>query len=134
MTLDPCGPQAHYTENRISLKVAKMSKPVEFNSIFDAITKDASEAADLRFRADMMLALRGYFEDRGWNQRQIMSQLEIKQSRASELMNGKIHLVSTDKLLGYLAKLGFHLMPQFRPATRTKAASISCRIEPKAAC
>ena len=111
-----------------------MAKPVEFNSIFDAITKDPNEAADLRFRADMMLALRGYFEDRGWNQRQIMAKLEIKQSRASELMNGKIHLVSTDKLLGYLAKLGFHLMPQFRRATKTKEASISCRIEPRVAC
>lgn len=110
-----------------------MAKPIEFNSIFDAITKDPSEAADMRFRADMMLALRGYFQDRGWNQAKIGAKLGIKQPRVSELMKGKIHLFSSDKLVGFLAKLGFQLAPVFRPATKTRQASISCSVELRAA-
>jgi len=109
-----------------------MAKSIEFNSIFDAITKDPSEAADLRFRADMMLALRGYFQDRGWDQTQIAAKLGVKQPRVSELMNGKIHLFSSDKLVGFLAKLGFRLAPEFRPATRTRQASICCSVEQRA--
>lgn len=109
-----------------------MAKPVEFTSIFDAIAKEPGEAADLRFRADMMLALRNYFQDRGWNQAQIGAKLGVKQPRVSELMNGKIHLFSSDKLLGFLAKLGFHFAPSFRPGTATREASISCSVQKRA--
>lgn len=113
--------------------MAIVAKPVEFNSIFDAIAKAPGEAADLRFRADMMLALREYFQARGWDQTQIGAKLGVKQPRVSELMNGKIHLFSSDKLVGFLAKLGFHLAPAFKPATKTREASISCVVEQRAA-
>lgn len=113
--------------------VASMAQPVEFNSIFDAITKDPSEAAQMRFRADMMLALRGYFQDKGWDQKQIGTKLGVKQPRVSELMNGKIHLFSSDLLVVFLAKLGFRLAPAFTPATKTRKASITCTIDQQAA-
>lgn len=55
--------------------------------------------------------MRHYFEDRGWNQTQIAARLGISQPRVSELVNGNIHTLSSDKLIGYLAKIGFRIKP-----------------------
>lgn len=33
--------------------------------------------------------------------------------RVSELVNGRIHTLSADKLIGYLALLGFQMQPVF---------------------
>ena len=100
-----------------------------YKNVFDAITGDENEAADLKFRADMMIAMRRYFEDMGWNQAKIGQKLDIPQPRVSELLNGKIHLLSSDKLIGYLARLGFYFRPVFKASTARKQASISCSIE-----
>ncbi|MEN3147027.1 XRE family transcriptional regulator [Neorhizobium sp. IRAMC:178] len=84
-----------------------------FENIFDAVTEDPIEAADLRFRSDLLTTLVAIFEDRKWKQAAIAQALDIPQPRVSELMRGKIHLFSADKLIGYLAKLGVRLKPSF---------------------
>lgn len=104
-------------------------KQLAYNNVFDAITDDGNEAADLKFRADMMIAMRRYFEDLGWDQARIGEKLGIPQPRVSELVNGKIKSLSSDKLIGYLAKLGFHFKPLFKASTPKKQASITCSIE-----
>ncbi|MCY0093123.1 helix-turn-helix domain-containing protein [Hoeflea ulvae] len=86
---------------------------LRYNNIFDAITDDKSEAADLSFRADLIVTLRNIFEANQWNQAAIAGALEIPQPRVSELLRGKVHLFSADKLIGYLAKLGVRLRPSF---------------------
>jgi len=86
---------------------------LSYDNIFDAITGDKSEAADLRFRADLMLTLRKIFEAKGWNQAAIADALGVPQPRVSELLRGKIHLFSSDKLIGFLAKLDVQLKPSF---------------------
>lgn len=101
---------------------------LEYNNIFDAITGDETEAAELKFRADMMIAMRGYFEDRGWNQAKIAAKLGIPQPRVSELVNGKIHTLSADKLLGYMAKIGFFFKPIYTASTAGKRGSIGCKV------
>jgi predicted XRE-type DNA-binding protein len=100
-----------------------------YKNIFDAVTSDQNEAADLEFRADMMIAMRQYFEDRGWNQVQIAARLGISQPRVSELVNGRIHTLSSDKLIGYLAKIGFRIKPVYKASTSRRESSISCNIE-----
>lgn len=82
-----------------------------FTNIFDAITDDSGEAADLEFRADMMLVLRNYFEAQDWSTTDIMSALGIPQPRVSELMSGKVSKFSSDKLIKFLAKIGYQLKP-----------------------
>lgn len=104
-----------------------------YNNIFDAITSDATEAADLEFRADLMIAMRRYFEDRGWNQAQVGRRLGIPQPRVSELVNGKINLLSSDKLIGYFAKLGFRFKPVYTGSTSKKSASMKVKVEQCAA-
>jgi predicted XRE-type DNA-binding protein len=84
-----------------------------FENIFDAVTEDPIEAADLRFRSDLLTTLIAIFEDRKWKQADIAGALDIPQPRVSELMRGKIHLFSADKLIGFLAKLGVRLKPSF---------------------
>lgn len=86
---------------------------LEYENIFDAIVQDKNEAADLRFRSDLMMTLEAIFKDRGWTQKEISQILEIPQPRVSELMTGKIQLFSSDKLIGLLAKLGIRLQPAY---------------------
>lgn len=86
---------------------------LSFDNIFSAITDEKQESADLKFRADLMLVMRDIFEFKGWKQSDVVSFLDIPQSRASELMRGKVDKFSSDKLIGFLAKLGFQFRPKF---------------------
>ena len=74
------------------------------SNIFEAITKNAEEAADTEFRADLMLVLRDFFREQEASQVQIGRMLGIPQPRVSELMTGKVNKFSSDKLIGFLAK------------------------------
>ena len=101
---------------------------LKYANIFDAITDDAEEAADLQFRADLMLVLREHFRSKAATQAEIGARLGIPQPRVSELMGGKIDKFSSDKLIGFLAKLGFRLRPVTVPATKTKPMQVKCNV------
>ena len=103
-----------------------------YDNIFDAITEDTGEAADLEFRADLMLIMRQIFESRSWKQSEIMSTLEITQPRASELARGKVDKFSADKLIGFLAKLGFRFKPTYKTAKDNKSP-VQCTVSHNAA-
>uniref|UniRef100_UPI003075CC82 helix-turn-helix domain-containing protein n=3 Tax=Pseudomonadota TaxID=1224 RepID=UPI003075CC82 len=70
---------------------------LEFDNIFDLIADDPNDAADMKFRADLMLVMRDMFEQRDWNQSDVMRALDISQPRASELMRGRVDKFSSDK-------------------------------------
>lgn len=84
---------------------------LEYDNIFDVITDSPAEAADLQFRADLMLTLRRLLEERKLRQAEIAEALGVSQPRVSELMRGKIDLFSADKLIGLLARLDIRLRP-----------------------
>lgn len=84
---------------------------LEFDNIFDVMTDSPAEAADLQFRADLMLTLRKLLEERKLRQAEIAEALGVSQPRVSELMRGKIDLFSADKLIGLLARLDVRLRP-----------------------
>lgn len=84
---------------------------LEFDNIFDVIADSPAEAADLQFRADLMLTLRKLLEERKLRQADIAEALGVSQPRVSELMRGKIDLFSADKLIGFLARLDVRLRP-----------------------
>ncbi|WP_442682158.1 helix-turn-helix domain-containing protein [Stenotrophomonas sp. JC08] len=100
-----------------------------YNNIFDAITQDASQAADLQFRADMLLMLRDMFEERTWGQAEIMKALDIPQPRVSELVNGKIDKFSSDKLIGFLDKMGYRMRPRLVTKQRSKTGHVRCDVQ-----
>lgn len=92
-------------------------------SLFDIVTDDTTERADLRFRADMMLMLRELFEAKGWKQADIGAALGIKQPHVSDLTNGHIDKFSSDKLIGFLSKLDIRFKPFF------KNGQVHCEIQ-----
>lgn len=86
---------------------------LSFSSIFEAVTNNPDEAADLQFRSDLMIVLTQIIKDRGLKQAQVAEILSVPQPRVSELMTGKINQISSDKLIGYLAKMQFRMRPSY---------------------
>lgn len=105
-----------------------MSDKLTYSNIFESITEDNSLAADLQFRSDLMMTLIDIIEHRGWKQSDIAEALGIPQPRVSELLRGKISLFSSDRLIGYLAKLGYRLRPSVDGEHR-----VVCAVETAAA-
>lgn len=97
---------------------------LSYDNIFDAITDDECEAADLRFRADLMLTLRNIFEAKEMKPAEISAVLEVPQPRVSELMRGKVQLFSADKLIGFLAKMDVRLRPSFSDEQETVVCDV----------
>ncbi|MBT5106868.1 MAG: XRE family transcriptional regulator [Porticoccaceae bacterium] len=100
-----------------------------YENIFDAITEDANEAADLKFRSDLLIVIRGIFEARGWKQADIVQALDISQPRASELTRGLVDKYSSDKLISFLAKLGYRFSPGFSISKKSDI-KIFCEVTP----
>ncbi len=98
-----------------------------YTNIFDAITDDKAEAADLQFRADLMLVMRDIFEANDWKNADIADALKLSQPRVSELTTGKVDKFSSDKLIGFLAKLGFRFKPSYAP-TEHAESPVTCRV------
>jgi predicted XRE-type DNA-binding protein len=101
---------------------------LKYSNIFEAIAGNAEEAADLEFRADLMLVLRDYFRDQRASQAQIGTRLGIPQPRVSELMTGRVDKFSSDKLIGFLAKVGIRLKPVPVRATSRQPFKVKCDV------
>lgn len=99
---------------------------LEYDNIFEAITDDPIEAADLTLRSDLVNTLVAIFKERGWKNADIGAALDIPQSRVSELVRGKIAVLSVQKLFGYLAILGYRFKPSLDGNHH-----VVCRVEEK---
>ncbi len=64
------------------------------------------QAALMQLRADLMEALRKVIEDRGWTQQQAAAELDVTQSRVSDLMRGKWDKFSIDMLVSLAIRAG----------------------------
>jgi predicted XRE-type DNA-binding protein len=64
------------------------------------------EAVVLLLRAELAEALRQWMESEGITQTQAAKRLGITQPRVSEIMRGKIELMSLDYMVGLCAKAG----------------------------
>ena len=64
------------------------------------------EAAVLLLRAELAEALRQWIEGENFTQAQAAKRLGIAQPRVSEIVRGKIELMSLDYLVGLCAKAG----------------------------
>lgn len=82
---------------------------VDADDLFSALGFDEDEARDLSMKSRLFIQLKQQIRAKNWTQKEIGQKLDVPQSRVSELMTGKIDLISTDKLLGYIEKLGFRV-------------------------
>ena len=101
-------------------------KRLSYANIFEAIADNTDDAADLAFRADLMLVLRDYFA--GASQADIGKALGIPQPRVSELIGGKVDKFSADKLIGFLAKVGIRLKLATVPRTKGRPLKVKCDV------
>ncbi|MBS0416361.1 MAG: XRE family transcriptional regulator [Proteobacteria bacterium] len=101
---------------------------LQYTNIFEALTDDAQEAADLQFRADLMLVLREFFREREATQAQIGRMLGIPQPRVSELARGKVDKFSADKLIGFLARVGIRFKPLAVQGKGGNALKVKCDV------
>ncbi len=70
----------------------------KFSSIWDAIEDTPQEAENMKLRSGLMITLTEHIRDRGLSQEQASRLLGVTQPRVSDLMRGKINLLSLDAL------------------------------------
>ena len=78
----------------------------KFASVWDAIEDNASDAANMRVRSELMIALRKKVE--GWklNQTDAASRLGLTQPRLNDLMRGRIDKFSLAALINLARPAG----------------------------
>ena len=80
------------------------------------------DADELMVRAQLGHAVRKLLEERELKQREISDLLGIDQAEVSKLMNGKYHLFSEGRLLGFLNRLDQKVVVQIKPRQKGERA------------
>ncbi len=87
-----------------------MSNVIKSSSnIFEDLGFEDQEAANLKIRADLMLDLRKFIQDRNWTQAEAAEFFGETQPRISNLMNGDIDRFAIDKLVQMLSSAGMNV-------------------------
>ena len=99
-------------------------KNVSKGNVFDDLGFDPAESADLALRAYLMAALREFIERQGLTQVKAAKFFGIKQPKISNIMNGKVDAISSDYLVGLLARTGGELRYSFKQPTKRQAEAL----------
>lgn len=87
-----------------------------FASVWDALEDTAAEAANMRARSELMIALRGKVESWKVSQKEAARRLGLTQPRLNDLMRGRIDKFSLDALVNLARPAGFKVRLQIRKA------------------
>ncbi|NBR27596.1 MAG: XRE family transcriptional regulator [Betaproteobacteria bacterium] len=93
-------------------------KKRRFENIWNAIEVNAREAANLRARSELMIALQEHLRADKLTQARAAKLLGVTQPRVSDLMRGKIDLFSLETLIDMLARVGAHVKLSVRFSKR----------------
>ena len=91
--------------------------------VLDDLGFSRSEATALKFKADLLDALRDEIERRNYTQKQGVEILDEHQPAGRNLIQGKINQVSIEKLLRYSDRLGMRARLKVLPALRAVTAA-----------
>jgi predicted XRE-type DNA-binding protein len=83
-----------------------MNKELRFASVWDAIEDTPQQAASMRARSELMMALQSWVKTANVKQADVATLFGITQPRMSDLMRGKINLFSLDALIDMAAAAG----------------------------
>ena len=83
-----------------------MSKKQTHASVWDALTDNPEEAANLRMRAELMRKIADIVKDAGWTQVEAARRCGITQPRINDLLRGRISRFSLDALVNMASALG----------------------------
>ncbi len=87
-----------------------------FDSVWDAIEDTPEEAANMKLRSELMLALKEHIARTGLSQSQAAKLFGVTQPRISDLMRGKISLFGLDSLVNMAAAAGLYIEMRMREA------------------
>ena len=87
-----------------------------FDSVWDAIEDTPEEAANMKLRSALMLALKEHIARAGLSQSQAAILFGVTQPRISDLMRGKISLFGLDSLVNMAAAAGLYVEMRMREA------------------
>jgi len=87
-----------------------------FASVWDAISDTPAEAANMKLRSSLMIALKEHIEREGLTQAQAAKLLGTTQPRVSDLVRGKIDLFSIDTLVNMISAAGLQVEVQVAKA------------------
>lgn len=88
-----------------------------FDSVWDAIEPSKAEAANMKARADLMIAIQETVK--GWltTQADSAKRLDLTQPRLNDLLRGRINKFSLDALLNHASHAGLSMkLEVVRPA------------------
>jgi predicted XRE-type DNA-binding protein len=100
-----------------------MTKSETYASVWDAIEDTPEDAAAMKLRADVMIAITG--KVRAWKvtQYEAARRLGITQPRLNELLKGKISKFSLDALMALAPRAGLTVKVVFRDAATPRNAA-----------
>ena len=94
-----------------------MAKTTKGN-VYEDLGFDPSESADLALRAFLMAEIRKFIERNELTQVKAAKFFGVKQPKISNIINGKVEEISSDYLVGLLAKTGGELRYSFKQPTK----------------
>jgi predicted XRE-type DNA-binding protein len=83
-------------------------------SVFHDLGFSEDESLALTFKADIYGKILDVVEKQKIKPRELEKMLDVPQPRVSELLNGKMSLLSIEKLLAYLEKMGVEASVSFK--------------------
>ena len=87
-----------------------------FDSVWDAIEDTPGEAAHMKARSELMIAISGHIATNGLTQAAAAKLFGVTQPRVSDLVRGKIELFSIDTLVQMLASAGIRVEIKLKKA------------------
>ena len=85
-----------------------------FASVWDAIEDNPAQAANMKHRSALMMAISEHIKSKGLSQTEAAKLFAVSQPRISDLMRGKISLFSIDTLVAMLAAAGIRIEMRVR--------------------
>jgi len=87
-----------------------------FTSVWDALEDTAAEAANMRARSELMIALRTKIERWRLSQTEAARRLGVTQPRLNDLMRGRLDKFSLDALINLAAQAGLAVRLEIKDA------------------
>ena len=104
-----------------------------FKSVWDAIEDDPAQAANMKHRSALMMAISEHIKAKGLNQTEAAMLFAVSQPRISDLMRGKIGMFSIDTLVAMLAVAGIGIDIRVKPTRVRIPNNLARQATPKTA-
>jgi predicted XRE-type DNA-binding protein len=92
-----------------------MTELHRFKSVWDAISDSPEEAANMRARGDLLIAIIETVKKQGLSQVEVAARSGLTQPRVSDLMRGRITRFSLDALFNIATALGHRVVVGLEP-------------------